>query len=107
VNRYLLIGAGVLAALLVVSGVLLKMAWAKNGALETRLANANAVIQQREADMRLSALEVAKLQGALEKAETTIAPVRTEIIRVPVTSSCGPAIAAAVAGVRAALANPR
>lgn len=106
-NRYLLIGAGVLGALLIVSGVLLKMAWAENGALETRLANANAVIQQREADMRLSALEVAKLQGALEKAETTIAPVRTEIIRVPVTSSCGPAIAAAVAGVRAALANPR
>lgn len=106
-NRYLLIGAGVLGALLIASGVLLKMAWAENGRLETKLANAQAVIDQREADMRLSALEVAKLQGKLEKAETTIAPVRTEIIRVPVTTSCGPAIAAAVAGVRAALANPR
>lgn len=95
------------AAAILALGVALWFQIEANGALKVRLANAQAIVDQREADMRLSALAVAKLQGALEKAESTIAPVRTEIIRVPVTTSCGPAIAAAVAGVRAALSNPR
>lgn len=105
-TRYLAIGVGVLLIALGISGWLLKRAYAENGALENKLASANAVIQQREEDMRISALEIAKLAGRVQQIDATAAPVRERIIHVPVTNSCGPAIAAAVAGVQQLLPDP-
>lgn len=99
-TKFLAIGMAVLVALLAVSGYLLKRSYAANGALEVKLTTANAVIAQREDDMRLSALEIAKLAGRVQQIDATAAPVRERIIHVPVTTSCGPAIAAAVAGVQ-------
>ena len=107
-NRYLLIGAGVLGALLIASGVLLKMAWAENGALEVKLAAANAVIDQKEADAKLSAGIVAKQADALAKLETKVVTVTERIYSAPVTRECAasPSMRAASDGVRAILAPP-
>jgi len=102
VNRVLLIGAGVLGALLIASGVLLKMAWAENGALEVKLAAASAVIAQKEADARLSADIVAKQADALAKLETKVVTVTERIYSAPVTRECAasPSMRAATVGVR-------
>jgi hypothetical protein len=102
VSRYLAIGAGVLAVLLVTSGILLKMAWAENGALEVKLAAANAVIAQKESDARLSAVIVAKQADALAKLETKVVTVTERIYSAPVTRECAasPSMRAATVGVR-------
>ena len=101
-TKYLAIGAGVLAALLVVSGILLKMAWAENGALEVKLAAANAVIAQKESDARLSSVIVAKQADALAKLETKVVTVTERIYSAPVTRECAasPSMRAATVGVR-------
>ncbi len=101
-SRYLAIGAGVLAALLVVSGILLKMAWAENGKLEVQLAAASAVIAQKEADARLSADIVRKQADALTKLETKVVTVTERIYSAPVTRECAasPSMRAASVGVR-------
>ena len=101
-SRYLAIGAGVLAVLLVTSGILLKMAWAENGALEVKLAAANAVIAQKESDARLSAVIVAKQADALAKLETKVVTVTERIYSAPVTRECAasPSMRAATVGVR-------
>jgi hypothetical protein len=102
VSRYLAIGAGVLAALLVVSGILLKLAWAENGKLEVQLAAASAVIAQKEADARLSADIVRKQADALTKLETKVVTVTERIYSAPVTRECAasPSMRAASVGVR-------
>ncbi len=101
-SRYLAIGAGVLAALLVVSGILLKLAWAENGKLEVQLAAASAVIAQKEADARLSADIVRKQADALTKLETKVVTVTERIYSAPVTRECAasPSMRAASVGVR-------
>ena len=101
-SRYLAIGAGVLAVLLVTSGILLKMAWAENGALEVKLAAANAVIAQKESDARLSAVIVAKQADALAKLETKVVTVTERIYSAPGTRECAasPSMRAATVGVR-------
>jgi len=106
VTKYLAIGAGVLAVLLVASGILLKMAWAENGKLEVKLAAANAVIAQKEADARLSAVIVAKQADALAKLETKVVTVTERIYSAPVTRECAasPSMRAASDGVRAIIA---
>jgi hypothetical protein len=102
VSRYLAIGAGVLAALLVASGILLKLAWAENGKLEVQLAAASAVIAQKEADARLSADIVRKQAEAFTKLETKVVTVTERIYSAPVTRECAasPSMRAASAGVR-------
>lgn len=106
-NRYLLIGAGVLVALLIVSGVLLKMAWAENGALETKLAAANTIIQQREADAKENAKVVAQLAQKLNDTETKVITVTEKIYAAPVTRECAasPSMRAASDGVRALISG--
>lgn len=101
-TKYLAIGAGVLAVLLLASGILLKMAWAENGKLEVKLAAANAVIAQKEADARLSAVIVAKQADALAKLETKVVTVTERIYSAPVTRECAasPSMRAASDGVR-------
>lgn len=99
-TKPLLIVAGVSVLIIVGLGFLLRQSYAANGALETRLATANAVIDQREKDMRLSALEIAKLAGRVQQIDATAAPVRERIIHVPVTTSCGPVVNDAAVGVQ-------
>lgn len=105
-TKYLAIGAGVLAVLLVVAGVLLKMAWAENGKLEVKLAAANAVIAQKEADARLSAEIVSRQADALAKLETKVVTVTERIYSAPVTRECAasPSMRAASDGVRSIIA---
>jgi hypothetical protein len=102
VSRYLAIGAGVLAALLVVSGILLKLAWAENGKLEVQLAAASAVIAQKEVDARLSADIVRKQADALTKLETKVVTQIERIYQAPVTRECAasPSMRAASEGIR-------
>ncbi len=106
-TKPLLIVAGISLVLLGVLGFLLKQSYAANGALEVKLAGANAVIQQREEDMKLSALEIAKLHGKVEQINATVAPVRERIIQLPATTACAQSAAMqeAVTGVRALLAK--
>lgn len=105
-SRILAIGAGVLAVLLVASGILLKMAWAENGKLEVKLAAANAVIAQKESDARLSAEIVSRQADALAKLETKVVTVTERIYSAPVTRECAasPSMRAASDGVRAIIA---
>jgi hypothetical protein len=105
-TRILAIGAGVLAAIAGVLGWLLLQAHEDLGKAELALTNAKAVIAQHESDMRLSALLIANLQGRVTQIDATAAPVRERIIHAPVTAACGPAVAAAVAGVQQLLAAP-
>jgi len=99
-TKYLAIGAGVLAAIAGVLGWLLLQAHEDLGKAELALSNAKAVIAQKEKDAKLSELLIATLQGRVQQIDATVAPVRERIIHVPVTVTCGPAIAAAVAGVQ-------
>ncbi len=107
-SKYLAIGAGVLAVLLVASGILLKMAWAENGKLEVQLAAASAVIAQKEADARLSAEIVSRQADALSKLETKVVTVTERIYSAPVTRECAasPSMRAASVGVRDIIAPP-
>lgn len=107
-NRYLLIGAGVLCALLIASGVLLKMAWAENGALEEKLAAADAVIARKEADARLSAEIVSRQADALARLETKVVTQIERIYAAPITRECAasPSMRAASAGVRDIISPP-
>ncbi len=106
-SKYLAIGAGVLAALLVASGILLKMAWAENGKLETKLAAANAVIEQRELDAKENAKAVALLAQKLTDTETKVITVTEKIYAAPVTRECAasPSMRAASDGVRALISG--
>jgi len=99
-TKTLAIAAGVLVVLLGISGWMLKASYEANGALEVKLAGANAVIAQREADMKLSALVVAQLQGRIDQINNTVAPTIREIRYVPVTSTCGPSVSLAATGVQ-------
>lgn len=105
-TKPLLIVGAVSLVLIGVLGWLLKESYAANGALEVNLAGAHAVIQQREQDMKLSALEIAKLAGRVEQINATAAPVRERIISMPATTACvqTPAMQEAISGVRALLA---
>ncbi|MFZ5783998.1 MAG: hypothetical protein ACOY4R_27685 [Pseudomonadota bacterium] len=91
--------AGLVLAL-AVCGWLLRESYAANGALETKLSTAKAVIQQREDDMKLSALKIAELNGRVQQIDATAAPVRERIVHVPVTRSCGPVVYDAASGVQ-------
>jgi hypothetical protein len=102
VTKYLAIGVGVLLLALGVSGWLLKRAWAENGALETRLKSAQAIIDQREQDQRDNARVIAQLSQKLSDTETKVVTVTERIYSAPKTEVCRatPAIRAAIDGVR-------
>lgn len=92
---------------LALAGVAIWGLWGQLEGANLKLANANAVIQQREEDMKLSALEIAKLHGKVEQINATAAPVRERIISLPATTACAqtPAMQEAIAGVKALLAK--
>lgn len=102
ITKYMAIGMVVLVALLGVSGWLLKRSYAANGALETKLAGAQAVIDQREADAKANAIVVAQLAQKLNDTEARVVTVTERIYAAPVTRSCAesPAMKAATEGVR-------
>ena len=97
-TRALAIGCLVLALGLGAAGVLLKRAWAAEGALEAKLKSAKAVIDQRENDIRENAKAVAQLADKLHQTETKVVTVTEKIYAAPRTTACAdqPAIRAAV-----------
>lgn len=106
-TKYMAIGIVVLVALLGVSGWLLKRSYAANGALEVKLTNANAIIAQREEDMKLSAKIIAELAQKAEAREAIAAPVKERIVSVPVSAVNDAAIVGGWDGMQSLLANPR
>jgi hypothetical protein len=107
-TKYLAIGMAVLVALLGVAGFLLKRSYEANGALETKLAGAQAVIDQREADAKANAIAVAQLAQKLNDTETKVITVTEKIYAAPVTRACvdSPSMRAARDGIRELLAKP-
>lgn len=99
-TKYLAIGMAVLVALLAVSGWSLKNAYAENGALEIKVKNAQAIIDQREADAKANAVAVAQLAQKLNDTEIKVITVTERIYSAPKTTVCPeqPAIRAAIDG---------
>ena len=97
-----LVAIAALAALLATAGVLLKRAWAENGALDVKLEAANAVIKQREEDQRQNAIAVAQLAQKLNDTETKVITQVEKVYAAPVTRDCAqsPAMRAASDGLR-------
>ncbi|HET8720946.1 MAG TPA: hypothetical protein VFM24_02890 [Nitrospira sp.] len=98
ITKYMAIGMAVLVALLGVAGFLLKRAYAENGALEAKLSNAQAIIDQREIDAKENAKAVAQLAEKLATTETKVVTVTERIYSAPKTTVCPeqPAIRAAI-----------
>lgn len=97
----LLLKAGPWAALGVAALIIWGL-WGRLEAAETRLAAAQAVIAQKEADARLSAEIVAKQADALAKLETKVVTQIERIYAAPITRECAasPSMRAATVGVR-------
>jgi hypothetical protein len=91
-----------LAGLLLVAGLLLRSAWAENGALRVRLNTANAAIKQREQDQRDNARAVAQLAQKLTDTETRVITQVEKVYAAPITRDCAqsPAMRAASDGLR-------
>jgi hypothetical protein len=91
-----------LVALLATAGLLLKHAWAENGALDVKLEAANAAIRQREEDQRKNAIAVAQLAQKLNDTETKVITQVERVYAAPVTRDCAqsPAMRAASDGLR-------
>jgi hypothetical protein len=108
VTRYLAIGCLVLALGLGATGLLLKRAWAANGALETQLASAQAVIDQRERDAKENAKAVAQLADKLATTEAKVITVTEKVYAAPITRDCAqsPAMRAAIGGLRDLYTDP-
>jgi hypothetical protein len=97
-----LVAIAALIALLAIAGLLLKNAWAENGALDVKLEAANAVIKQREEDQRQNAIAVAQLAQKLNDTETKVITQVERVYAAPVTRDCAqsPAMRAASDGLR-------
>lgn len=81
--------------------------WGRLEAAETRLAAANAVIEQRELDAKENAKAVAQLAQKLAETETKVVTVTERIYSAPVTRECAasPSMRAASDGVRALISG--
>jgi hypothetical protein len=81
--------------------------WGRLEAAETRLAAANAVIEQRELDAKENAKAVALLAQKLNDTETKVITVTERIYAAPVTRECAasPSMRAASDGVRALISG--
>lgn len=92
-------------------GLAALVAWGLWGRLEVanlKLANAQAVIAQREKDQKDNAVAIAKLADALAKTEAKIVTVTQRIYAAPVTRECvgSPAVRVARDGVRELVGGP-
>lgn len=101
-TRIAAIAIAILLVVLAASAFMLKRAWSQNGQLEVKLANASAIIRQREEDAVANAHAVAQLAAKLRDTETKVITVTERIYAAPVTRACAesPAMRAAVDGVR-------
>lgn len=93
---------------LAVAGLVIWGLWASLGTAKLRLANAEAVIAQRDIDMKLSSSIVAKQADALARLETKVVTVVEKIYAAPITRECvsSPSMRAATVGVRDIIGNP-
>lgn len=87
---------------LAIAGVVIWGLWGRLEAANTKLAAAETVIQQREDDMKLSAVIVAQQAQALSTLQTKVITVTERIYSAPVTRECAqsPSMRAATVGVR-------
>jgi len=97
----LLLKVGPWAALVVAALVIWGM-WGELDAAQTKLAAANAVIDQRERDAKANAIAVAQLAQKLNDTETKVITVTEKIYAAPVTRECAksPAMRTSSVGVR-------
>ncbi len=81
--------------------------WGRLEAAETKLAAANAVIEQREKDAKANAIAVAQLAQKLADTETKVITVTEKIYAAPITRECAasPSMRAASDGVRALISG--
>lgn len=100
----MIVGAVAGLALLAAAGMgwLLKQSYEANGALETKLANAQEIIDQRERDAKENAKAVAQLAQKLNETETKVVTTERVIYAAPKTIVCRdqPSIRAAIDGVQ-------
>ena len=101
-TKVLAIVAAVSIGLLIVTGMLLRHAWADLGKAELALEQANVVIKEKEKAAHDSEIAVIRLQAKMEATENIAQPYREKIIYATSTINCikSPAIIAAVGGVR-------
>lgn len=85
-----------------VAAVVIWGLWGRLEGAETRLAAANAVIEQRELDAKENAKAVAQLAQKLTETETKVVTVTERIYQAPITRECAasPSMKAASEGVR-------
>jgi len=93
------------------AGVAALVAWGLYGRLDAaklQLANALAVVAQREEDQRHNAAAIARLADALATTEAKIVTVTERIYAAPVTRECAgsPAVRVARDGVRELVGGP-
>ena len=67
------------------------------------LVSSQAIIEQKNHDAIVSAQQIGKLNGQLQATDAKAQPIIREIYHAAVTTSCGPAVQSAVAGVRSLL----
>lgn len=92
---------------LAIAGVVMWGLWGRLEAAETKLAAANAVIEQRERDAKANAIAVAQLAQKLSETETKVITVTEKIYAAPITRECAasPSMRTATDGVRALISG--
>ena len=73
---------------LAAAGIVIWGLWGRLEAAETRLAAANAVIEQREKDAAANAKAVAQLAQKLNDTETKVLTVTEKVYAAPITRDC-------------------
>ena len=87
---------------LAIAGLVIWGLWGRLEAVQTRLDDANAVIEQREKDAKANAVAVAQLAQKLHDTETKVITQVEKVYAAPVTRDCAqsPAMRAASDGLR-------
>lgn len=87
---------------LAAAGVILWGLWGRLEVAETRMAAANAVIEQREKDAAANAKAIAQLAQKLTETETKVVTITEKVHAAPITRDCArsPAMKAASEGLR-------
>lgn len=87
---------------LAAAGVVIWGLWGRLQAAETRMAAANAVIEQHEKDRAANAKAIAQLAQKLNDTETKVVTITEKVYAAPITRDCAqsPAMRAASDGLR-------
>lgn len=102
IDKFFAGGAVVLAVALGITGGLLKRSWTAQAALETKVVEQKAIIDQKEADAKLNAKVVQDLATKVLNTETKVVTVTEKIYVAPKTTVCAdqPSVRLAIDGVR-------